>query len=163
MARFYRYDMSRSCGFISDEWACPSNGLYDSYDFKVYFDDPTREAFLIKIGDELVGFVLLHKEGTQPQTDWNIGEFFILAKFQGKGVGSLIAKEVWKTHPGIWEISVIPDNKPALAFWRQVISTFTAGCYTEKLVAIDYDSDRPTRYILSFNTHSTKHCDGDEL
>ena len=152
MARFYVYDMSRSCGFISEDWACPSNGLYESYDFKEYFNNPPREAFLIKVGDELAGFVLLNKEGTQPQTDWNMGEFFIIAKFQGKDVGSLVAKEVWKTHPGIWEVSVIPENKPALEFWRNVVSAFTAGFYTEELIEVEYDTHQPKRYILSFGT-----------
>lgn len=154
MARFYVYDMSRSCGFISDEWACPSDGLYESYDFKLYFDNPQRQAFLIKIHNELAGFVLLNKEGTQHNMDWNMGEFFILAKFQGIGLGSRAAHEIWKTHPGIWEISVIPENKPALMFWRKAISTFTAGNYTEEIKAIKKDSHQFERCILSFNTHS---------
>jgi predicted acetyltransferase len=69
MARFYVYDMSRSCGFISEDWACPSDGLYESYDFKLYFDNPKRQAFLIKVHNELAGFVLLNKVGTQHNID----------------------------------------------------------------------------------------------
>ena len=154
MARFYVYDMSRSCGFISDDWACPSDGLYESYDFKLYFDNPQRQAFLIKVHDELAGFVLLNQESTQHNIDWNMGEFFILAKFQGIGIGSRAAHEIWKTHPGVWEISVIPENKPALMFWRKAISTFTAGNYTEEIKAIKKDSHQLERSILNFNTHS---------
>lgn len=154
MARFYVYDMSRSCGFICDEWACPPDGLYESYDFKVYFDNPKRQAFLIKVEDELAGFILLNKVGTQAHTDWNMGEFFVLAKFQGIGVGSLVVQELWKTHPGFWEVSIIPENTPALAFWRKVASTFTSGNYTEELKTIDFDTHQPKRYILSFDTRS---------
>ena len=73
-----------------------------------------------------------------------MGEFFILAKFQGIGIGSRAALEIWQTHPGLWEVSIIPENKPALAFWRKTISTFTAGFYTEELKAITYDSIRST-------------------
>ncbi|MCW8410584.1 hypothetical protein OQJ13_16515 [Legionella sp. PATHC035] len=29
MARFYVYELSRDCGFISDDWALPSDGLYE--------------------------------------------------------------------------------------------------------------------------------------
>lgn len=61
MARFYVYDMSRTCGFISEDWVCPKNGLYESFDFKGYFEENDRYAFLIKIDDELVGFVLINK------------------------------------------------------------------------------------------------------
>ncbi|CEK11363.1 GNAT family N-acetyltransferase [Legionella hackeliae] len=153
MARFYVYDMSRYCGFMNDEWACPSDGLYESYDFKIYFEDAKRQAFLIKVGDELAGFALLNKEGTQLHTDWNMGEFFILAKFQRAGIGSHVAQELWKTYPGVWEISVIPENTSALAFWRRVVSTFTAGHYTEALKTVDYDRHQSKRYILSFDTH----------
>lgn len=33
MARFYVYDLSRLCGFTSKDWACPANGLYESFNF----------------------------------------------------------------------------------------------------------------------------------
>jgi GNAT superfamily N-acetyltransferase len=49
MARFYVYDLSRYCGYISDEWACPPDGLYTDTDLKHYFQDPERCAYLIKM------------------------------------------------------------------------------------------------------------------
>lgn len=151
MARFYVYDMSRYCGFISGEWACPDDGLYESYDFKIYFTDPERKAFLVKIENELAGFVLLNKIGTQP-VDWNMGEFFILAKFQGKGIGKSVTHELWHTHPGQWEISVIPENNVALSFWRQAVMTYTNGHYKEQIKIVNYDIHQTKRIILSFNT-----------
>jgi predicted acetyltransferase len=153
MARFYVYDMSRYCGFISDEWEFPKNGLYESHDFKKYFIDKTREAFLVKIEDELAGFVLLNKTGALPDTEWNMGEFFIIAKFQGKGIAREIANQIWKTHPGKWEVSVIPENERALIFWRKTINHFTEGNYQEAIKDIDYDKSQPKRYILSFDAN----------
>lgn len=91
MARFYLYDMSRYCSSISDEWNIPADGLYECFDFKNYYLDPTRNAFLVKVGEALAGFVLLNKEGTSKNLDWNLGEFFILAQFQGKGISKLVA------------------------------------------------------------------------
>lgn len=154
MARFYVYDMSRECGFISVDWACPSNGLYESFDFKNYFEEANRCAYLIKVKNELAGFVLLNQEGHFSKTTWNMGEFFILAKFQGKGVGHHCAHQIWKMHEGLWEVSVIPENRSALRFWRNTISLFTQDNYKEEIKSIDYDKDQPNRYILSFNTHS---------
>ena len=156
MARFYVYDMSRYCGFISDEWNFPKDGLYESHDFKKYFTDKTREAFLVKIEDELVGFVLLNKIGTLPDTKWNMGEFFIVAKFQGKGIAQDVTHQIWKTHPGKWEVSVIPENDRALNFWRKTITHFTNGHYHEAIKEIDYDNSQPKRYILSFDTNEQK-------
>lgn len=151
MARFYVYDLSRECGFISKEWALPPDGLYESFDFKNYFEDPSRKAFLIKVNNELAGFVLLNKAVTLPLTEWNMGEFFILAKFQGKGIGQQVAHQIWEMHPGLWEVSIIPENKSALAFWRKAILTFTSGKYTEEIKTIDYDKDQPKRFIISFD------------
>ncbi|HAT4455397.1 TPA: GNAT family N-acetyltransferase [Legionella pneumophila] len=155
MARFYVYDLSRECGFISEDWALPADGLYESFDFKNYFEESTRKAFLIKIGNELAGFALLNQEGLYPDTAWNMGEFFITAKFQGKGLGYLAASELWKRHPGLWEVSVIPENKPALAFWRNIISRVTAGNYQEEIKTINYDPHQPHRVIFRFD--STAH------
>ena len=42
--------------------------------------------------------------------DWNMGEFFVLAKFQGQGVGSQVAKQIVKEHPGKWSVAVMPEN-----------------------------------------------------
>lgn len=150
MARFYVYDLSRECGFISEDWACPPDGLYESFDFKSYFEDPSRRAYLIKVEHELAGFALLNQEGTSPKTDWNMGEFFILAKFQGKGIAQHVAYQLWNMHPGVWEVSVIPENIKALNFWRKAISTFSHGDYVEKVCQISYDTHQPNRHILSF-------------
>jgi hypothetical protein len=39
MARFYVYDMSRSCGHLPD-WECPDDGLFACVDLKSYFTKP---------------------------------------------------------------------------------------------------------------------------
>lgn len=152
MARFYVYDLSRECGFISEDWACPSDGLYTSFDFKCYFEDPSKRAYLIKVAHELAGFVLLDQGGNFPETQWNMGEFFILAKFQGKGIAQSVAHQLWNMHPGSWEISVIPENIKALKFWRKALSGFGQGNYLEKVCEVNYDSHQPRRHILSFQT-----------
>jgi len=152
MARFYVYDLSRECGLISEDWAIPSDGLYESSDFKNYFEEATRKAWLVKVADELTGFVLLNQAGTSPETKWNMGEFFILAKFQGQGIGRKVAHQIWTLHPGHWEVSVIPENKSALNFWRKTISAYTGDCYREEIKTIGYDQHQPNRIIFSFDS-----------
>lgn len=147
LARFYAYDMSRYCGFISHEWTFPSNGLYESHDFKKYFTDPVRKAFLVKIGPELAGFVLLYQSD---RNIWNMGEFYIVAKFQGKGIARKIAQQTWQTHSGEWEVEVIPENTKALSFWRKVINEVTHGKYQKSIQNRGYDTSQPKRYVLHF-------------
>jgi predicted acetyltransferase len=148
---FYIYDMSRECGFISG-WECPTNPSFEPDDITSYFNDSARRAYLIKNDDEPVGFVLLNQVGTLLHTQWNIGEFFILAKFQGKGIGAEIAHQLWKMHPGNWEVSVIPENKNALIFWRKAISKFTGNRFIELIKDVDYDPNHPKRHVFSFDT-----------
>lgn len=156
MARFYVYDLSKSCGFISKEWALPEDGLYECFDFKKYFTEPDHEAFLVRVDGELAGFVLLDKAVTSKENDWNIGEFFVFGKFQGKGIGQIIAKQIWNSHQGKWEVSVIPENIPAYKFWKNLISDYTGGNYKEGLKTIEYDKDQPQRCVFEFASKESK-------
>lgn len=154
MARFYVYDMSRECGLNSADWACPADGLYESFDFKHYFVDSDRRAYLVKVNEELAGFVLLYQTGKQPKIQWHIGEFFILARFQHRGLGLMVAQQVWQQHPGSWEVTVIPENKRALQFWRKAIASIETDNFIEelKLKTGRDDPDQPNRIFLTFNT-----------
>ena len=157
LARFSVYDMSRFCGFISEEWVFPTDGLYESFDFKNYFLEDGRHAFLVKVDGELAGFALLNKIGTEPNIDWNMGEFFIIAKFQGKGIAQKVAHQIWEMYPGLWEISVIPENMRALGFWRKSISAYIGENYKEEIKKVDFDSHQPLRHIFSFDTKTMTH------
>lgn len=154
MARFYVYDLSRECGSISSDWAMPEDGLYESFDFKNYFEEPSRKTFLVKVYDEIAGFVLLNQETENPANNWNMAEFFIIAKFQGQGIGSIVAKKIWNLHPGKWEVSVIPQNKLALDFWEREISKFTCGAFNQQIKEVAYDEHCPRRIIFEFDTKS---------
>jgi predicted acetyltransferase len=133
MARFYVYDISRDCGLHYPGWEIPADGLYECRDFKEYFDDPINKVFLVKVGDEVAGFVMIDKIEILPDIDFNMGQFFILAKFQRTGLASRVAHQVFNTFQGAWSVGVIPENKRALNFWRKCIREYTNGVYAEKL------------------------------
>jgi predicted acetyltransferase len=150
MARFYVYDRTPYMG-----WECPENGLFECIDFKHYFENPNEKAFLIKVADEIAGFVLLDKMHLLEPVDWNMGEFFVLAKFQGKGIATTVAREIFKNHPGKWDVAVMPENIKAVKFWRKIISEVSNGEYTEIFKTEDElrTAENPDPYamnILSF-------------
>jgi predicted acetyltransferase/RimJ/RimL family protein N-acetyltransferase len=122
MARFYVYDRTAYMG-----WECPESGLFECIDFKHYFENSDEKAFLIRIANEIAGFVLLDKMHVIEPVDWNMGEFFVLAKFQGKGVASTVARKIFKEYPGKWSIAVMPENIKALKCWRKIISEASHG------------------------------------
>ena len=126
MARFYVYDRTPYM-----DWECPESGLFECIDFKHYFEATDEEAFLIRVNNEIAGFVLLDKMHFLEPVDWNMGEFFVLAKFQGTGIASEVAKQIFKGHSGKWSVAVMPENNKAVKFWRKIISDVSRGEYTE--------------------------------
>ncbi len=126
MARFYVYDRTAFMG-----WECPEDGLFECIDFKHYFKNPDEKPYLIRVDGEIAGFVLLDKVQLIDTVDWNMGEFFILAKFQGKGVASTVALEIFKKHQGKWSVAVMPENIRAVKFWRKVASQVSGDSYSE--------------------------------
>ena len=136
MARFYAYDLSKSCGFYDlFDWSFPENGLYESIDLSRYWQTD-HFPFIIRIDGELAGFALIYKIGTTPDVDWNMGQFFIVGKYQGKGIGHQVAVEIFNQLHGVWEVMQMPDNIPAIAFWKKVITDFTDSKFSEERKAI---------------------------
>ena len=152
MARFYVYDLSKECGFLSDEWNIPPDGLFESFDFKPYFEKDSCCAYLIKVREDIAGFVLINQETICKTSHWNMVEFFVLGKYQGKGVGIQAAERVWQNHPGLWEVLLIPENHSALIFWESAINKCTHGNFTKKVIQIDFDKTQPKRVIFTFDT-----------
>lgn len=126
MARFYVYDRTKYTG-----WECPETGLYECIDFKHYFSSENKVPYLVRVQSELAGFVLIDKEHLIAEVDWNVGEFFILAKFQSCGVGTSVAIEIIRSLPGKWSVAVMPENKKAVNFWRKVVAAISDNKYSE--------------------------------
>lgn len=150
LGRFYVYEMSRYCGFLPT-WETPSNGLFECIDLSSYCEKKDHHAFLIKVDDELAGFVLINKVGSAPDVDWNIGEFFIVSKFQGKGIGGNVAEQVFNKFPGVWETSQIPENKAAIDFWNKVVTQYSNGQFEKNLKIILEPKPHPM-VVLKFTS-----------
>lgn len=131
LARFYAYDMSRYCSQAYEGWEFPENGLYECADFKKYLAGKGKHAYLVRINSELAGFVFVNQLEIMPEVNWNMAEFYIVAKFQRSGIGAKIAKEVFTRFKGEWSVGVIPQNTRALLFWRKVIAEYTDNCFDE--------------------------------
>jgi predicted acetyltransferase len=136
LARFYVYELSR---FHEED--IPDDGLYEPYEtsfnFDHYWQEPEHYPFIVRIENKLAGFVLINKKGSSDDIDWYLAEFYIIAKFQHKGFGRLLAFQLFKMFSGNWEISQMPTNLPAIKFWRSVLDHFTKGNYTEQRIQIE--------------------------
>lgn len=154
MARFYLYDMTKECGRIADSWHIPSDGLYECIDLLRYFNEASRRPYFIKVYDKIAGFIMIDQVTSTPSSKWNMGEFFVLGQYQGTGIGRIVAQQVWAMCPGLWEVSVIPENQPAHDFWEKIISEYTHNDFEKVMHEVDYDQAQPRRIIYRFESKS---------
>lgn len=95
LSQFYLYEFSQYMPSLRLEEHC---GLYDRLpDLDAYWNDPNREPFIIRVDGELAGFALVIK-GTSDEPH-QIGEFFVIQKFVGKGVGKTVAQKNFRYVP----------------------------------------------------------------
>ena len=68
----------------------------------LYWSEPDRHPFLLKMAGKLAGLVLV-KKGSQVSGDhavWDMAEFFVLRGCRRRGNGTRAAHEVWRRFPG---------------------------------------------------------------
>lgn len=130
MGRFYVYDMSEYMGKDAG-WEIPNNGLFECMDFKKYWEDKNAFPFLIRYGDELAGFAIVDKKGSDTSIDFNMAQFFVARKFKKQGLGRYVAHQCFKKFTGVWEIMVMPGNEGAYRFWRAIIKDYKGNNFAE--------------------------------
>ncbi|NDJ54416.1 MAG: GNAT family N-acetyltransferase, partial [Chloroflexi bacterium] len=91
-----------------------------------------REAHLTRVDGKLAGFVLLsHDVELQAGAGRAVIEFFVLRSYRRRGLGRAMAYTMFDTYKGYWEISELSPNVGAVAFWQEVIDSYTGGEYDE--------------------------------
>lgn len=125
MMQFYMYDFS--------EWVPLSfaeNGLYRIRPKDEYWARPGTQPFLIYIHGELAGFVTVDDELDFPDTEHNIGYFFIGRRFRGKGAGKAVVRDLLNRFSGCWQIYHLDANAAAGRFWKQAVEEWTNGAFS---------------------------------
>ncbi len=132
LMQLYQYDFSEHSGEDPNE-----KGLF-SYDIlnRYWTDEGVQEgrkAFLIRVNGNLAGFALLHGFSylDNPETEHTVAEFFVMRKWRRRGIGRLVALDLFRRFPGKWDIGQERKNVKAQLFWRQIINKFTHGHYIE--------------------------------
>lgn len=103
-----------------------------------------RATLLIKAEGHLAGFALVSR-GSLLSGDrdvWDMAEFFVLKRYRRAGVGVKAAHEIWRRHPGRWEVRVLEANAPAQRFWQVAVDLFAGVAIQPVLVEQD---GRPRR------------------
>ncbi|NVK32288.1 MAG: GNAT family N-acetyltransferase [Gammaproteobacteria bacterium] len=91
-----------------------------------YWSKPNHHAYLIRADGQVAGFVLLRPYPHEPDR-MEVGQFYVLAKYQRNGIGGRAAAAAIATHSGNWLVRVLPQNHRAVAFWQSVIEPNAEG------------------------------------
>lgn len=138
---YYVYEMSGPMG-----WNCSRSGTFGGCDDLAEYwqkghartstgdrwKDPgwTGLPFLVRVDGSTAGFALVRRRSAEPALH-EIGEFFVLRRFQKRGVGRATAFALFDRFRGAWEVRQMAGNDPATAFWRRVISAYTNGDFED--------------------------------
>ncbi len=138
--QYYVYDMSEYMG-----WNPAPNGKFavNSLLISEYWTRDEHYPLLIFADDELAGFSLLRRY-PDDSIIYDIGQFFILRKFKGQGIGREAFRLSVTHFPGQWLTRVLIGNDAALKFWTAVIGEITNGEYR---VTQEQDFDLTMHFI----------------
>jgi predicted acetyltransferase len=106
----------------SKEEIC-SDGLYDgstASDLEHYVDGDDAKAYLIWVGDKLVGFVMLDKIELEDRPIWELADLFILPKYRGAWVALEAVRQIFTLVEQPMAASTFKENELAFRFFKAV-------------------------------------------
>ena len=147
LLELYIHDFSEFINLQLDE-----TGRFGYRHLSLYWTEPDRHAFLVKVDGYWAGFVLIKRgsEVSGNQGIWDVAEFFIVRGHRKRGIGTRVAHEVWSKYSGRWEVRVRDDNRKAKMFWERAISEYTG----EGVNPVFYEKGGAGWCFFSFETKS---------
>ena len=100
-----------------------ADGRFNYEPLPLYWSEPNRHPFLVRMDGNLAGFVLVKSNGAV----WDMAEFFVVRGYRRQGIGTAIAHDIWKRFPGQWEVRVMQSNHSAYLFWERAITGFAGA------------------------------------
>lgn len=121
LLELYAYDFTEFRNLEIDE-----QGRFGYPPLPLYWSEPGRHPFLVKVDGKLGGLVLVKtgSEASGHPAVWDMAEFFVIRGCRRRGIGTRVAHEVWRRLPGPWEVRVMHANVAAQRFWEEAIATF---------------------------------------
>lgn len=111
MLELYLYDLS--------EYEQTDLNVHGEFGYRyldLYWIEPERHPFFVKIDGKLGGFVLINRFGYTEGLEYSIGDFFIMKRYRRNGIGRTGALEAFGKFHGLWEIRTHGRNTAAKAF-----------------------------------------------
>jgi predicted acetyltransferase len=134
------------------EWDLEEDGRFQDHLLDGCWTTDERNPFLIRANGNLAGFAIVDSRShlSGDRGTWDVGDFFVLRRYQGRGVGEHAARELFDRFRGRWEVRQMAANLGAQAFWRKVIARYTGGLFEE----VQWNDDRWCGPVQFFDNSS---------
>ncbi len=97
-----------------------------------WFADGSSYPFVILRDKEPQGFALVSRSMMKRNVvDFRMAEFFVVRRARRHGVGREAAELIFNRFDGRWEIVEFLRNQAAVAFWRNIVGSYTHGRFDE--------------------------------
>jgi predicted acetyltransferase len=130
----YLHDLSE----FGDAYALDSQGVWQPDYLPSWLSESEQvHPLLFRLDGLPVGFAFVAQAPFPYMTqgrDYQLSEFFILRSQRRHGLGHRAALDVFNRFRGIWEVSQLRANAPAIAFWNRVLSEYTRGRFQQTLL-----------------------------
>jgi predicted acetyltransferase len=119
LIQLYCYDFSEIRGY---DLTTHGTFVYRYLDY--YFTEDTREACFITADGTLAGFTMTRRlaDGSR-----EVSEFFVARRHRRDGIGQTAAYQMFRRHPGPWQLAFDHANYPAAQFWPRVTASIADG------------------------------------
>ena len=141
----YLHDLSE---FDEHYYTLNDRGLWEPDHLPSWLGDDTDHPLIIRQSKARVGFALVNEAPSadvMPGIGFRLAEFFILNRYGRTRLGLRAAQALFERFPGRWQLSILPRNAPAIAFWCRVVGD-QAGLTQESgptgEVVYTFDTDR---------------------
>ena len=105
--------------------------------FANWFSSDQSHPLVIARGSQSVGFALVSRVrlpvSNDPTPSYRMSEFFVRDGHRRLGVGRDAATLIFDRFAGAWEVTEYQRHPDSIAFWRSVISRYSAGSFTERV------------------------------
>ena len=129
MLELYQYE-------LSDIWdqELDSRGEF-GYDTSKHQQAQRFFAHVLLVEQHHAGFALVAPAKVTQHDGFWMEQFFVLKRYRKTGNGLALARHVFQSHVGAWEVGQMPANTAARQFWRSVVAEVTQGDFVEVEVA----------------------------
>ena len=119
LIQLYCYDWSEIRGYD-----LTADGTFTYRYLDHYFTVDTREACFITVGGALAGFTMTRRleDGTR-----EVSEFFVVRHHRRHRTGQAAAHQMFRRHPGPWQLAFDHANHAAAQFWPRVTASIADG------------------------------------